>query len=149
MKMLRLNDPLGIRKARQVLNETGALFVSFAAQGTHIPLLVIHGPAVKHLGYANGDGYSGTGSGTNYYYVAYMEFGGVYPLMLGCLNPGYVAEKLRMKHEADALNVTGFLNALGQDTVKALDEYLERLKMSPYDDTALDFAHYQQTGGPR
>lgn len=148
MKMLRLNDPSGIRRARKVLQETGALFVSFAAQGTHLPLLIVHGPAVKHFGYADGDGYSGTGSG-DYHYVGYMEFGGVYPLMLGHLHPGYVAEKLRLKHDADALNVVGFLNALGQNTVKALDEYLGRLKMSPYDPTALDFDHYQQTGGPR
>jgi hypothetical protein len=147
--MLRLNDPQGIRKARQMLNETGALFVSFAAQGTHLPLLIIHAPAVKHHGYAEGACYAGTATGQDYHYVAYMEFGGVYPLMLGGLHPSYVAEKLRLKHDADALNVVGFLNALGQRTQKELDEYLERLKMSPYDDTALDFDHYQQTGGPR
>ena len=149
MKMLRLNDPSGICRARQILNETGALFVSFAAQGTHLPLLIIHGPAVQHFGYAKDVGYSGTGTGKDYYYVAYMEFGGAYPLMLGHLHPGYVADKLRLKHDADALNVVGFLNALGQNTTKALDEYLERLKMSPYDPTALDFDHYQRTGGPR
>jgi hypothetical protein len=149
MEMLRLNNPKGIHKARQVLNETGALFVSFAAQGTHIPLLIIHCPAVKHHGYAEGASYAGTGTGLDYHYVAYMEFGGVYPLTLGNLHPGYVAEKLRLKHDADALNVVGFLNALGQRTAKELDEYLERLRMSPYDDTALDFNHYQQTGGPR
>jgi hypothetical protein len=83
MEMLRLNDPPGIRKARQTLRETGALFVSFAAQGTHLPLLIVHGPAVKHHGYADGFGYAGTGSGSDYHYVAYMEFGGVYLLCWG------------------------------------------------------------------
>lgn len=149
MKMLRLNDPACIRAAHKVLHDTGSLFVSFAAQGTHIPLLIVHVPVVKHWGYAEGFGYAGTGNGMEYYYVAYMEFGGVYPLMLGNLMPGYVADKLRIKYEADALNITAFLNALGQSTVDSLNEYLSELKMSSYDPTALDFDHHKYTGWPQ
>lgn len=151
MEMLRLNNPPGIQKARQILNERGALFVSFAAQGTHLPLLIVHKLAVIHYGYTLNSGYAGTGSifGDSYHYVALIEFGSAYPFMLGHLTPGYVAEKLRMKNEADALNVTAFLNALGQITGLALDDYLARLKMNPYDPTALDFDYYRGTGGPR
>lgn len=147
MKMLRLNDRKGIREARRTLWDTGTLFVSFAAQGTHLPLLVLDPLAVVHYGYQRGHGHAGSVKG--YHYVGYMEFGGLYPFVLGHLDSGYVEEKLRMRHAADALNVTGFLNALGQATQKALDEYMERLKLSPYDDTALDYDYYKLRGGPR
>ena len=149
MKMLRLDDPVGIRKARQLLNDTGALFVSFAAQRTRIPLLIVHCPAVKHYGYASDFCYAGTGTGDHYHYVSYVEFGGAYPLMLGQLSWGYVGNKLGFRNDVDALNVTGFLNALGQNTVSELNKYIARLRTYAHDPAALDFDFYRSAGGPR
>lgn len=146
MEMLRLDNRKGMGQAWQLLRDIGALFVSFAAQGTHLPLLIVHQPAVKHWGYAPEDGYAGTKSG-DYYYVGLMEFGGLYPFSLRDISAGYVADKLTMRHFADALNTTAFLKALGQRTRNELQEYLDRLHMSPHDPTAVDYNHYVHGGG--
>jgi hypothetical protein len=146
MKMMHLNDHKGVVQAWQILQDTGALFVSFAAQGTHLPLLIVHQPAVKHWGYAPEDGYAGT-KGGDYHYVGLMEFGGLYPFVLASVSAGYVQDKLQMRNSADALNTTAFLKALGQTTLKALNEYLDRLHTSPHDPTAVDYDYYMRQRG--
>jgi hypothetical protein len=142
MKMLRLNNPKGLHQARQGLADTGALRVDFAAQGSRLPVLIVHCAAVRHYAV------NPPPRDNPYYYVGLVEFGGCYPFTLGGVNWGYAKDKLRVKTDVDAMNLTALLNAVGQTSRRHLDEFLERLMMSPSDDTAVDFHHYAHRGGP-
>lgn len=125
---VRLTAPESIEKVRQaVIVERKVVLISFAAQMTHYPILIAPDDAVHHHGFERS--YGGGGRGKGFYYVSIMEFGkrGAYPLMLGSLTAGYVQEKLGLKTTACANNVTAFLNALGEEDVRA---YLANVPMN-------------------
>lgn len=120
---IRLTEPEKIEGVRrQVVVERRVVLVAFAAQMTSYPLLIAPDDAVLHIGFEKS--YGGGKRGAGYYYVSQMEFSqkGAYPLMLGHLHAGYVAEKLGLKTDACANNVTAFLNAVGADDVRAFLE---------------------------
>jgi hypothetical protein len=108
---VRLTEPAKIERIRGILERRHwPLLVSFAAQMTHHPLLIAPATTVEHIGFDRC--YSGDPAGV--FYVGIMEFGnGLYPFTLGYVHSGYLMDKLRMSHIADARNVTVFLNALG------------------------------------
>lgn len=120
---VRLTEPEKIEAVRdKVVVERRVVLVSFAAQMTHYPLLIAPDDSVLHIGYTKS--YGGGSRGGGFYYVAVMEFAkqGAYPLMLGQLHAGYVQEKIGLKTDACANNVTAFLNAVGADDVRAFLE---------------------------
>ena len=142
MEMVKLTQPTQMREAWQMLHDIGIIAVSFAAQATHIPLLIVDPWRIAHVGYAQGFGYGGPLD--NFHYVGVVEFGGLYPLTLGHLHPGYVHEKLRFRTAADAANATAFLNAIGQPTLQKHESYLSSLVL---DGDHIDHEHYQQHPG--
>lgn len=137
MEMVKLTQLAKMREVWQRLHDVGVVLVSFAAQATHNPLLIVDPWRTVHFGYEKSHGYGGQLGG--YHYVGLMEFGGLYPLTLGCLHYGYVHEKLRFRTAADAENVTAFLNAMGQESLEALDGYMQSLVL---DGDHIDHHHY-------
>jgi hypothetical protein len=142
MEMVKLTQPAQMRAVWQKLHDVGVVLVSFASQATHSPLLIVDPWRTTHFGYEEGFGYGGKMG--SYHYVGLMEFGGLYPLTLGCLHRGYVHEKLRLRTAADAANITVFLNAMGQESLEALDEYLQSLVL---DSDHIDHHYYNEHPG--
>jgi hypothetical protein len=126
MLEVRLTTPEHIEEVRATLENLHVVLVEFCAQATRYPLLIVPDVVVDHIG-GSGNGYGG--SFGDYCYVGLMEFGqkGPYPLMLGCLSSGYVHEKLGLKTEACARNVTVFLNCLGSS--KGVQGYLATIPL--------------------
>lgn len=133
MNEVRLTLPNRIEEVRQTLEGGHVVLVEFCAQATRYPLLIAPDIAVDHL--SSDRSYGGGDLGT-YHYVGLMEFGGLYPLMLGSLHASYVWEKLRLKTEACARNVTVFLNCLG--SARGVRDYL---KCIPLVDDHVDHNH--------
>lgn len=126
MNEVRLTTPERIEEVRVTLEKLHVVLVEFCAQATRYPLLIAPDTAVDHIGRTKS--YGGGDFGT-YHYVGLMEFGqkGPYPLWLGDLMSGYVSEKLGLKTEACARNVTVFLNCLGSD--KGVQGYLDTIPL--------------------
>lgn len=126
MNEVRFTTPERIEEVRVTLEKLHVVLVEFCAQATRYPLLIAPDAAVDHIGRVRS--YGGGEFGT-FYYVGLMEFGqkGPYPLMLGVLMSGYVHEKLGLKTEACARNVTVFLNCLGSD--KGVQGYLDTIPL--------------------
>ena len=125
MEAVHFKNIKEIEKIRTLLENDQPVLVEFCAQATRHPILLVPDSAIIHIGF-RGKTYNDTKPGS-YVYVGLMEFGRLYPLSLGYLHRGYTGEKLGIRNEADAENVTEFLNALGHPD--GVTDYLSKVPM--------------------
>lgn len=119
---VRLDKPESIRQLRSALR-FGPVAVVFEAQGTRFDM-------VLHVGGGVADG-DDIGLYPAKLLVSIVNFRSSYFFEFGGLSGGYVAEKLRLTHIADANNVAAMINAIYKDDVEA---YLERVRDPQYPD---------------
>ena len=126
------------------------ILVSFAAQMTHHPILIVPDTIIRAIGFpsthiyeAPYEAYTGGKLG-DYFYIGVVEFGrGLYPFpRQGHIDWSYFNEKIRMNSEADAVNITIFLNALRHP--KGVEYYLSHV---PLDGDHVNWDVFNARGG--
>jgi len=141
---VKLNDVASVQRVKQELLENHIMcpvMVSFAAQATHHPILIVPDTSIRYVGFE--ESYTGYKPG-EYFYIGIVEFGhGLYPFpRQGNLDWGYVYEKLHMNNEADCINITVFLNALRHP--RGVEYYLSHV---PLDGDHVNWDVFKEQGG--
>ena len=118
----RLDDVFSIKRVANLLRY-GPVGFHFEAQGTRFDMVICTAAGVA--------GGHEMGLHGNCIVVAIVNFGASYYFEMGGLHSGYVKEKLRLSHRADAENVTALLNAMFHEEP---EQYLEKVCDKSYPD---------------
>lgn len=111
MQQVKLNDPVSVAEAARHLAAGKTVLLHFAAQMTHLPVLIVPDTNIDFVGYEKS--FTGAPKGTHWYVTVVGCDSRTYMFSPnGDLHVGYVQEKLRLSHEGDVRNLTVLLNAL-------------------------------------
>jgi hypothetical protein len=121
--IIKLTHPLGIKRLRDMLR-FGPFAFSFEAQGTRFDIVMCTSGGIA--------GADEIGISDGRVLVALVnDFRSAFHFTCGGLSGGYVAEKLRLSHIADANNVAALINAVFANDVEA---YLGKVCDKQYPD---------------
>lgn len=111
MQQVKLNYPGTLVHSAELLRAGHPVLLHFAAQMTHIPVLIVPDSAILFVGYEKS--FTGAPKGTHWYVTVIGLNSRAYMFSPnGDLHVGYVQEKLQLSHEADVRNLVVLLNAL-------------------------------------
>jgi len=138
MQQVKLNFPGTLVRPAELLRAGTPVLLHFAAQMTHIPVLIVPDTAITFVGYEKS--FTGGPKGTHWY-VTVVGLGSrtyMFPPN-GSLHVGYVQEKLQLSHEGDVRNLVVLLNALSHEA--GPEYYLSHI---PLRDDHLDHEAYDK-----
>lgn len=111
MQQVKLNNPKTLLQPARLLQNGQPVLLHFAAQMTHIPVLIVPDQAIEFVGYEKS--LTGAPKGSHWYVTVLGLKSQSYMFApYGDLHVGYVQEKLQLSHEADVRNLVALLNAL-------------------------------------
>lgn len=138
MQQVKLNNPDTLLEPARLLQEGRPVLLHFAAQMTHLPVLIVPDQAIEFVCYD--PTHHGRAKGT-YWYVTVVGLDSRTYMFSPCgdLHVGYVQEKLQLSHEGDVRNLVVLLNALSHP--KGPTYYMKHV---PLHNDHLDHEQYEQ-----
>lgn len=138
MQQVKLNIPGTLVRPAELLKAGTPVLLHFAAQMTHIPVLIVPDTAITFVGYEKS--FTGAPKGSHWYVTVIGLQSRTYMFLpCGDLHIGYVQEKLQLSHEGDVRNLTVLLNALSHP--RGPEYYLSRI---PLQDDHLNHEAYEK-----